>query len=117
MQVSITGRHVEITDAIREYVYDRVKSELGGFPRIISVHAVLNVEKYRQQAEVVVRAAHHVHAEGHAESEDLYVSIDEAIEKVARQLRKLRDRMTDHKGEEKLGVNEVKAESRTESAE
>jgi putative sigma-54 modulation protein len=93
---------MEITDAIRDYATDRITSELGEFSRIERVHAILDLEKYRHKVEVVVQAKNHIKVDAHAESEDMYVSIDQAIEKAEKQLRRLRDKIQDHKSREKL---------------
>lgn len=109
MQIIVTGRHVDITGAIREYAEGRINAALEPFPRIESVHVILSVEKYRHRAEVVVQGANHIRVDAHDESSDMYASIDNAAEKAAKQLRKMRDRVHDHKGAEPLAEAEVKA--------
>jgi putative sigma-54 modulation protein len=108
MQISITARHMEVTDAIRDYCHDKIVDALSDFPRTVSVHLILDVEKYRHIAEVVLHGVHHADVEAKAESDDMYASIDSAMEKAMRQLRKLRDKIVDHK-REKLGHLEVEA--------
>lgn len=98
MQITVTGRHMEISDSVRDYTHGRVEHELKEFPRIESVHVILDVQKYRHIAEVVLQAARHVRVEAKEESDDMYVSIDRAVEKAAKQIHKLRDRLVDHKG-------------------
>jgi putative sigma-54 modulation protein len=88
---------MEITDAIRDYAHSRVERALSEFPRVQSVHLILDLEKYRHKAEVVVRAAHHVKVEARGESDDMYTSIDGAIDKAEKQLRRLRDKVQNHK--------------------
>ncbi len=97
MQISVTGRHVEITDAIRDYTYDRIADALQDFHRIESVHVILNLEKYRHEAEIVIQAKNHIRVDAKAESDDMYISIDTAVEKAERQMRKLKDKRQDHK--------------------
>lgn len=112
MQITVTGRHVDITSAIREYAEDRVNDALELFPRVESVHVILSVEKYRHRAEIVVQGANHIRVDAHDESDDMYASIDSAIEKAMRQLRKLRDKVQDHKGAEPLAEAEVKVSTK-----
>lgn len=102
MHVSVTGRHMDITDAIRDYANEKVAGALAGFTRVESVHVILDIEKYRHMAEVVVQAKNHVRVDARDESEDMYVSIDNAVEKAEKQLRRLRDKIQDHKSREKL---------------
>ena len=107
MQITVTGRHMEITDAIRDYVHDKIQHELVEFPRTESVHVILDIEKYRQISEVVVQAPHHVRVEAREESDNLYGSIDASVEKVFKQLRRKRDTVQNHKSRESLAQVEL----------
>jgi putative sigma-54 modulation protein len=95
MQVHITGRHVEISDGIRAHVYDKVERTLIDFPRIEDVRVILELQKHESVAEVLVQG-NHVHVEGKSASENMYTSIDQALEKAERRLRKLREKVQDH---------------------
>jgi putative sigma-54 modulation protein len=95
MQVHITGRHVEITDGIREHIYDKVERTLIDFPRVEDVRIVLELQKIIHSVEVIVTGKS-IHVEGHASSENMYTSIDQALEKTERQLRKRREKVQDH---------------------
>ncbi len=95
MQVHITGRHVDITDGIREHVYDKVERTLIDFPRVEDVRIILELQKIMHSAEVVVHGKN-IHVEGESSSENMYTSIDEALDKVERQLRKLRQKVKAH---------------------
>ncbi|MFO8089860.1 MAG: ribosome-associated translation inhibitor RaiA [Desulfatiglandaceae bacterium] len=103
MQISVTGRHVKVTDAIKNYAYEQVEHDLAKYDRIESVHVILDVEKFRQMAEVVIQAKNHIRVEAEDTSEDMYVSIDSAIAKAEKQMHKLRDKIQDHKSVEGLG--------------
>jgi putative sigma-54 modulation protein len=95
MQVHITGRHVDITDGIREHIYDKVERTLVDFPRVEDVRIVLDLQKLIHTAEVLVQGKN-IHVEGKAESENMYTSIDDALIKAERQLRKLREKIQAH---------------------
>ncbi len=97
MQISITGRHMNVTDALRAHAEDRLRSRLADFPRLLRAEVVLSVEKHRHIAEVVVHVPHHGLVESKRESADMYLSIDQAVDHVAQQLRKWYDRKHDHK--------------------
>ncbi len=103
MQISITGRHVEITDGIRDHVHGRIQRELDDFPRVNDVHVILMLEKYRHIAEIVLQAPPHIRVEAREDSTDMYYSIDRAVEKAARQLRRQYDRIHDHKARDGEG--------------
>lgn len=96
MQVHITGRHVEITDGIREHIYAKIDRSLSGLTRVQDVQVVLELQKRTHTAEVIVKGKNHIHVEAESMSDNMYTSIDEAVEKVERQLRKLREKVQDH---------------------
>jgi putative sigma-54 modulation protein len=88
MQTTLTGRHVEITDALRGHIDKRLEKLSSYGDRIIDVRVVLSVEKYRQFAEVTVSGRGNTKFHGHEATDDMYVSVDKAIEKVERQLKR-----------------------------
>ncbi len=99
MRISITGRHVEVTDALRDHVEQRMRARLGEFPRLQDAHVVLMVEKHRHIAEVVVHVPHHGPVESRRESADMYQSIDQAVDHVELQIRKWFERRHEHKAD------------------
>lgn len=111
MQISVTGRHMQITDAIRDHALTTAQHGLREFTRILNVHIILDVSKYRHIAEIVVQAPNHITVEAQHESNDMYVSIDGAVEKAAKQLRKLWDKMQDHKSRESIASIELNAQT------
>lgn len=115
MQVTVTGRHMEITDAIRSHVHERVERALVDFPEVLKVHVILQVEKYRHIAEVVIQASHHQHVEAREDSPDMYVSIDRVLEKAARQLRRHRDKVKDYRTREGLAEVELETQAAQEA--
>ena len=96
MQVSITGRHVTITDNVKAHIDEKIERCLGMFPRIESVHVILDVEKLNQVAEIVIQAANHIRISSTEKSENLYDAIDRAAEHAERQMRKHRDKVQEH---------------------
>jgi len=96
MQVSITGRHVNVTSNIKDHINEKVERCLGIFPRIETVHVILDMENRDYASEVVVQAANHVRVTSTEKSENMYDAIDRSIEHTERQLRKQRDKVQDH---------------------
>jgi putative sigma-54 modulation protein len=97
MNLTITGRHVEITDAIRGHVLGGLERVRRHFDKVIDANVVLSVEKHRhrQIAEI------NLHANGlriHAKEStpDLYSSIDAALNKIERQVTRHKDRISRH---------------------
>jgi ribosome hibernation promoting factor len=91
--VKVTGRHLAITDAINDYVTKKIESLHLDYPKIIEAHVILEVEKYRHSAEVVLVCSNHITIEACEETYDMYVAIDQATDKVARQMRKYKTRL------------------------
>lgn len=103
MAIEVTARHMNATEAIQEY--SRAKGALleDEFPRVEHIHFVLDVEKHRQIATVVVQAKNRIRIEARESSDNLRASIDQAVDKVERQLRKLRDKVQDRSPAKKHG--------------
>jgi len=96
LQVHVTGRHVSVTEPIKEYARRKIENIGLDFPRLLDAHVILDVEKHRHTAEVVLHCGNHIVIEAKAESDDLYASIDEVVAKVARQLRKAKTKIQRH---------------------
>ena len=96
MQISITGRHVNVTDNVKAHVEDKLERCLGVFPRIESIRVILDTENRDQVSEVIIQAANHIRVTASEKSENLYDAIDRSIEHAERQMRKQRDKVQDH---------------------
>lgn len=95
MQVSITGRNLELTEPLKDYVSDKLQHLKHSFDHVVDVHVVLSVQKFHHQCEITVHAnGITVHAKH--ESEDMYASIDGVIDKLNRQLKRYRAKMQRH---------------------
>ncbi|MBU4200881.1 MAG: ribosome-associated translation inhibitor RaiA [Verrucomicrobia bacterium] len=98
MSINITSRHVAITDAIKAHVYAKLAGVLQEYPQVEHAHVVLDTQKFRHIVEVTIQAKNHVRLEAQDVSDDMYKSIDQVVDKVDRQLRKSREKRTNHKG-------------------
>jgi len=96
INVNITFRNTDATEALKSYATDKIGHCLSKFAHHpTEAHVVLRVEKNRQIAEVSLRSDGHDFA-GREESEDLYASIDKLTDALAQQLRRHKDRITSH---------------------
>ena len=98
MNLNITGRHVEVTPAIRDYVTSKLDRGIRHFDNVTSVTVILSVEKLKQKAEVTL----HVRGKDifvESEDADLYAAIDAMTDKLDRQVQKHKQKMTDHNHE------------------
>ena len=91
--VRVTGRHVSITAAITDYATKKVEGLHLDYPRIIEAQVILNVEKHRQSAEIILHCNNHITIEASEECDDMYASIDGVIAKIARQMRKYKTKI------------------------
>ena len=95
MQLNITGHHVEVTDALRAYVTEKLDRVERHFDHVTNVHVVLSVEKLRQKAEATINiTGNQLHAV--AEDEVMYAAIDALVDKLDRQVKKHKEKLTDH---------------------
>jgi putative sigma-54 modulation protein len=95
MNLNITGHHIEVTPALRDYVSSKVEKVIRHFDHVTSVHVILSVEKLVQKAEITL------HVKGkdiYADSSDadLYAAIDLLADKLDRQVQKYKSRHNDH---------------------
>ncbi|HSM91853.1 MAG TPA: ribosome-associated translation inhibitor RaiA [Anaeromyxobacteraceae bacterium] len=96
MQVNITFRHLEPTEALKTHVRGRVEHVQRYIDRPTEAHAVLHVENLHHHAEITVKTGRYL-LRGTAKSQDMYASIDAAADKIERQLKKHKERIQDHK--------------------
>jgi putative sigma-54 modulation protein len=85
MNLNLTGHHVEITPALRDYVKSKITKITRHFEHVIDVGVILSVEKLQQKAEA------NVHVRGkdifvESGSADMYASIDSLVDKLDRQI-------------------------------
>ncbi len=93
LPITVTGRHVTVTDAMRDHAHKKVEGLHLDYPKIIEAKVILDVQKNRQKAEVILHCANHITIEADTETEDMYASIDETLSKIARRMRKYKTRM------------------------
>lgn len=97
MKYEFTGRHITVTPALRKHTrehLDKLDRILDSAP--ISAHVILDVEKHRQNAEIVLTWRDHTF-KSNSSTKDMYDSITKAAEKVEKQLFKLKDRFSTRK--------------------
>ncbi len=98
MQISVTFRQLEPSDALKNYVTDR----LGKFKRYlegpVEAHVVLGLEKFRHLADVTIDSNGRI-IKGREENTDMYAAIDLVMDKIDMQLKKFRDKQRAPKGD------------------
>ena len=88
MNIHITGRQIDITGPLKEFTESKVHKLDRFIDGITDIHVTLSVEKYRQRAEVNVHSRGSTYLTAVEESEDLYASIQQAIDKIETQAKR-----------------------------
>ena len=98
MLVTITAKHIEITDAIRTHADEKVEKLPRYYDSITQIEVVLEGnEGGRQSAEIIVHAEHNDLLIAKETGTDIYTCIDAAVHKMERQLRKAKEKQRGHK--------------------
>jgi ribosome hibernation promoting factor len=102
MNITTTARHYELTPALKDYAEEKVQNLKRYFDHIVNAHVIFSLEKYRQCIEITL----HVNGKDFvsaAESEDMYLSVDRAVEKLEEQLKRHAGRLKKRKRAHGLG--------------
>ena len=97
MQLNISGHHLDITSAIKNHTNEKLSKIKHHFDNVMNVNMILEVQKDVQKAEATI------HLSGadlfaKAQSSDMYVSIDQLINKLDSQIIKHKEKLHNHRG-------------------
>ncbi|MEW6140954.1 MAG: ribosome-associated translation inhibitor RaiA [Thermodesulfobacteriota bacterium] len=96
MQLSVTFRHMEPSDALKNYVEERTSKLTKYIDKPLDSQVTLSVQRFRQIADVVINA-NGIRIAGQETHEDMYAAIDLVMDKIERQVKKYRERIRKHK--------------------
>lgn len=95
MNLHVTGHHLEVTPALREYLTSKLEKLTQHFDHVIDIKITLSVEKLIQKVEATLHVpGNDLHAE--CASENMYGAIDLISDKLDRQVLKYKEKITDH---------------------
>ena len=97
MQITITARNLEITEALKRYAEEKVARLQKFVDQITSAHVILSIEKHRQIAEVTLRVRE-LTIRGEESSSNLYSAIDLVADKIERQILRYKEKILGHSG-------------------
>lgn len=97
MQFSVTFRHMESTDALKQYAEERMQKIKKYFPDPIACHVVLSTERHNHRVDVNLQLHNGLQVAGHEATDNMYSSIDLVVAKIERQVRRYKDKLRDHK--------------------
>lgn len=97
MQLSITFRNFEASESLKEYAREKVDRVNRYLDRAGEAHVVLSLERHLHHADITLHSGPFV-LRGKEKSGDMYASIDLAVDKIERQLKRYKDRLKHHHG-------------------
>lgn len=106
MNIIVNGRHLEVTPALRDYAESKTKKFRKYLSTITEVIVTLSVEKYRHKAEVLLKTNGTL-IQAESVTNEIYSAIDEVIEKLNRQIKKYKGKITSHRRESKASTAEI----------
>jgi len=108
MNIIVTGRHLEVTPALRDYAEKKIARFDRYLSNITEAVVTLSVEKYRHKVEVLLKV-NGVLIQAEGITGDVYSSIDGVAEKLERQIKKYKEKLVSHRKVEgmKTGAAEV----------
>lgn len=102
MNITTTARHYDLAPALKDYAEGKVHNLKKYFDHIVNAHVIFSLEKYRQRVEITL----HVNGKDFVtlqESEDMYLSVDRAVEKLEEQLKRHSGKLKRRKRAQGLG--------------
>lgn len=93
--ISITGRHILITEAMKDYAKEKIAKLDHLSKNVIDVHVTMDIQRQEHRVDIVIQAGRFV-IKTHASTQDMYASIDKAIDKLTARLAKYKSKMQEH---------------------
>lgn len=104
--ITVTGRNVHVTDAMKDYAIEKISKIERFSDRIIDVTVTMDIQKLDHRVDIILKVNHWI-IKSSAATTQMYASIDEAVHKLDRQLRRHRKRIQEHqaKGVKVIDMN------------
>lgn len=93
--VQITGRHIEVTDSMKDYAMDKLAKIERFMNRIIDITVIMDIQKLDHRVELILKAGN-LKLTSQASSTDMYASIDRAVSKLEHQILRYKSKIQDH---------------------
>lgn len=107
MQISVTFRHMEPSDALKDYARDKITRIEKFLDAAMEANVVLSVQKYRHIADVTI-LSNGLKINGQEQTEDMYSAIDMVVDKLERQVKRYRQKTKNRKGGKSISPKEVR---------
>ena len=96
MQLTISGHQIDLTDSMKHYIGEKMQRIERHFDHVNSIDVVLHVDKKNHHMAEATISAKGVTLHAHADSSNMYASIDSLTDKLDSQVRKHKEKSTDH---------------------
>lgn len=99
MKISVSGKGIDVGESLRAHIEKRVAEGVAKYlDRVTSVNVVISKESHLFRADVSGNTGTHANmvVKGRGQSADVYAAFDEAAQKIEKQLRRYKRRLTDH---------------------
>lgn len=93
--VTITGRHLEVTDSMKEYAMEKIAKIERFMDRLIDINIIMDIQKLDHIVEIIMKAGN-LKVTSQATSSDMYASLDKAFARLSAQLRRYKSKLQDH---------------------
>jgi len=94
-EISVTGRHIHVTDAMKNHAIDKVSKIERFSDRIIDASVTMDIQKLDHKVDIVLKVDH-ITIKASASSESMYQSVDKAVHKIQSQLLKYKNKLKAH---------------------
>ncbi len=94
--ISIVGKHVEVTDAMKHYALDKISKVERFADHILDVEVVMDIQKLQQSVSILMKFSH-FKIKVQATAEDMYSAIDKATDKLIALIRKYKSKLLSHR--------------------
>ena len=98
MRINIIGRHIDVTEAIHDYVEKKISRLSKYYNRISEIEVILDEEGLNKKVEILIKADHAQRFVVSESGEDLYACVDVGLDKIERQLTRLKEKSRKWKG-------------------
>ena len=98
MKLSVTFRHMDPSEALKEHVEDKLGRLKKYFPDPVRAQVVFSTERHRQKIDVSITLSNGATIQGKETAEDMYTAVDLVMDKIDRQIRRHKDKTTNRRG-------------------
>jgi putative sigma-54 modulation protein len=93
--ITVTGRNVMVTEAMKDYALEKILKIERFSSRIIDVVVTMDIQKFEHRVDICLKV-NHLKIKSQATTEDMYASIDKAVDKIESQLLRYKAKLQDH---------------------